>query len=80
MLGLLPEKECRVTSTGSWVGPKAGLDDLEKWKITNLCRESNHDLLVVQPACSLISIPTELDSLCAGTPHSFVHLLIYRSW
>jgi len=60
MLGLLPEKEWWVTSIGIWVGPKAGLDDLEKWKITNLCRESNHDLLVVQPARSLISVPTEL--------------------
>jgi len=68
MLGLPPEKECRVTSIGSWVGPKGGLDDLDKWKITNLCQQSNHDLLVVQPARSLMSVPTELTSLCAGTP------------
>ena len=66
MLGLLPEKECRVTSIGSWVGPKAGLD-VGEVEDTSLCRESNHDLLVVQPARSRIFVPPELASLCAGT-------------
>ena len=66
MLGLLPEKECRVTSIGSWVGPKAGLD-IGEVEDTSLCQEMNHDLLVVQPAHSLISLLPELASLCAGT-------------
>jgi len=66
MLGLLPEKECSVTSIGGWVGTKAGLD-VGEVEDTNLCRESNHDLLVVQSARSLISLPNEPASLCAGT-------------
>jgi len=67
MLELLPEKECRVNGIGSWVGPKVGLD-VGEVEDTSLCRESNHDLLVVQPARSLISVPPELASLCARTP------------
>jgi hypothetical protein len=49
-------------------GPQSRLDDLEKWKITNLFRESNHDMLVVQTVRSLMSVPTELAPLCARTP------------
>jgi hypothetical protein len=36
----------------SWVGPRAGLDDLEKRKHSCLCRELNYNSLTVQPvAC-----------------------------
>jgi hypothetical protein len=40
---------------GGWVDPKAGQDDMEKRKISCLCRESNPD----SGAHSLVAIPTE---------------------
>jgi hypothetical protein len=36
---------------GSWVDPRAGLDDVEKRKFLTLI-DSNSDLLVVQPVAS----------------------------
>jgi hypothetical protein len=42
---------------GGWVGPRTGLDDVEKKK-SYLYRDSNSDPLVVQPAA--VTIPTAL--------------------
>jgi hypothetical protein len=47
---------------GGWVGPRAGLDDVEKRKFFNL-RDSNSDPSVVQPVASRYtdySIPAPL--------------------
>jgi hypothetical protein len=41
------------------VGPRAGLDEMSKRKITSPCQESNPD----SPVRSLIAIPTELSRL-----------------
>jgi hypothetical protein len=37
---------------GVWVGPGAGLDDVEKRKLLNLSGDSNPDSSVVQPIAS----------------------------
>jgi hypothetical protein len=44
---------------GGWVGPRAGLDTMEKRKNPCPCQESNPGC----PACSLVAIPTELSQL-----------------
>jgi hypothetical protein len=41
---------------GDWVGPRAGLDVLEKRKISFLYRDSNPD----RPAHTIVTVPTEL--------------------
>jgi hypothetical protein len=37
---------------GGWVGPRIGLDDVEKGEKSYLYRDSNSDLSVVQPVAS----------------------------
>ena len=43
----LRESACCTYWMGSWPGPRVGLDELEKRKISCFCRESNDDLSVV---------------------------------
>jgi hypothetical protein len=54
----------RTHCIGGCVGPRAGLDVMETWKISGPCRESNPDFSAVQP----VAIPTAV-SLC--TVHRF---------
>jgi hypothetical protein len=44
-------RPCRFTPGEGWVDPRAGLDDMEKWKFLPH-RDSNSDSLVVQSVVS----------------------------
>jgi hypothetical protein len=44
---------------GGWMGSKAGLDAMEKRKISCFCRESNRGCR----ACNIVAVPTELSRL-----------------
>jgi hypothetical protein len=51
----IPQK----TAQGTWVDPRAGLDNLMYRKISFSCRKSNHD-------SSAVAVPTELSSAHVG--------------
>jgi hypothetical protein len=46
-------------AVGGWMGPRAGLDDLERWNIPCSCRDSNPR----SPALSVVTLPTTLSRL-----------------
>jgi hypothetical protein len=49
---LPPGKRPGTHFIGGWVDPRAGLDDMEKWKFFNLPGLDLPPLLVVQPVAS----------------------------
>jgi hypothetical protein len=49
---LLPWKSPGTHFIGGWVDPRAGLDDMEKWKVLNLPGLELPLPLVVQPVAS----------------------------
>jgi len=63
----------RSPNCESWVGPTAGLDTSEKWKIFCPCQKLNHDFLVVQPVCSLVTILSMLSQLPLYTKYSLIN-------
>jgi hypothetical protein len=53
LIALLPrEIDPSAHWIGNWVGPRAGLDVMEKKKISNPCQELNAWTLIVQPVAS----------------------------
>jgi len=46
------ERNSGILSIGGWVGPGAGLDIAEKRKLSCLCRNSNHEVLIIHPVTS----------------------------
>jgi len=56
----------------SWVCPTAGLDTSEKRKISCPCQKLNHNFLVVQPSCGLVTILLMLTQLPLYIKYSLI--------
>jgi hypothetical protein len=62
---------------GGWVGPKAGLDVMEKSKISCTYRESNADSSVVQTVAQSLYRLSYSDSLVCAYIYIYIYIYIY---
>jgi len=67
------EKISKTYWLESWVGPTAGLNTSEKRKISCSCQKMNHDFLVVQPVCSLVTMLPMLSQLPLYIRYSLIN-------